>query len=182
MRLSPEYIAGYFDADGTVTAHFGAQANPAWRPWVGIDACIYGQSFTMIDEIRMSLGYGHIRPVFNNTGSGCYRLEFTRPETAAFLSHIQPFVRLKVEQVTLALLLRATINPRRGGRGKAMVTDEEHAQRVILVKRISELNQHHGQAFRTKWVNSVKLSAVPDVTAETIPSQSEEGYATRKRA
>lgn len=182
MRLSLEYIAGYFDADGTVTAHFGQQANRAYRPWVGIDVCIFGQNFNMLDEIRTSLGCGRIRAVLNNTGSGVYRLEFTRPETRSVLAMIHPFVRLKREQVTLALELASTINPRRGGKGRAKITDDEQAVREQCVRRISELNRADGKAFRTKWVNSVNLSEAPDVATETIPSQPAEGHAKLKLA
>ena len=175
MRLHFAYIAGYFDADGCVTAHFGQQANRAWRPWVGIDLTFAGQNFDMLDEIRQSLGCGRIRAVRNALNSGCYRLEFTRPETRRILAQLQPYVRLKREQVALALELATTIGPRRGGKGRAKVTDEEHALRQQIVARISELNRRDGKAFRSKWVNSVKLSAVPNVAIETIPSQAGEG-------
>jgi hypothetical protein len=184
MRLSLQYIAGYFDADGCVTAHFGQQANRAWRPWVGVDVCFFGQNFDMLDEIRAALGCGKLRAVLTGptaTRSGCYRLEFTRPETARVLTAIQPYVRLKREQVALALQLRATINPRRGGRGVAKVTDAEQEERVALVARISELNRRDGKAFRTKWVKSVEPSVAGDA-AETIPSQSSEGHARLKLA
>lgn len=175
MQLHVAYIAGYFDADGCVTAHFGQQANRAYRPWVGIDLCFFSQNFEMLDEIRASLGCGQIRPVLNVMGSGCYRLEFTRPETRMVLALIQPYVRLKREQIALALDLAKTIDPHRGGRGRAKVTDEEHQLRQHCVARISELNRRDGKVFRTKWVNSVKLSAVPNVAVETIPSQAVEG-------
>lgn len=175
MRLHIAYIAGYFDADGNVTAYFGQQSNRAWRPWVGIDLSFCGQNYEMLDEIRDSLGCGQIRPVVNGKGSGAYRLEFTRPETRELLALLQPYVRLKREQVALALELAKTINPRRGGKGRAKVTDEEHALRQHCVARISELNQRDGKAFRTKWVNSVKPSGAPDVATETIPSQAATG-------
>jgi hypothetical protein len=175
MQLSLEYIAGYFDADGTVVAHFGQQANRTWRPWVGIDVCFYSVSFDMLEEISLTLGCGLIRPVLNNTGTGCYRLEFGRPDTRRILKQIQPFVRLKREQVALALDLAATINPKRGGRGRGKITDEEQALREHAVARISALNQYLGKAFRTKWVNSGEPFASVYPNAKTIPSQAAVG-------
>jgi hypothetical protein len=175
MRLHIAYIAGYFDADGTIYAYFGQQANKAWRPWVGIDLCFFGQNFEMLTKIQATLQCGAIRPVLNNIGSGCYRLEFSRPDTRKVLALLQPYVQLKREQVELALQVANTINAKRGGRGRGKLTDEEQQFREFAVARISELNRHDGKAFRTKWVNSVKLSVVPDVATETIPSQAATG-------
>ena len=81
MRLHIAYIAGYFDADGCVTAHFGQQANRAYRPWVGIDLTFAGQNYNMLDEIRQTLGCGAIRVALNATKSGV---------TWAYASNIEP--------------------------------------------------------------------------------------------
>jgi hypothetical protein len=176
MQLSIEYIAGYFDADGSVFAYFGQQANRTWRPWVKVEAQFAGQNFEMLELIRTSLDCGGTIGAWrNNTGSGAYRLGFTRPETLAVLTKLEPHVRLKHEQVLLGLALAKTINPRRGGKGVAKITDAEQAFREQTVARISALNKNDGQVFRTKWVNSVEPSMAPDVAVETMPSQAATG-------
>jgi hypothetical protein len=174
MRLTAEYIAGFLDADGTIYGYFHRQyAFPACCPSVGVEVQFTGQNLAVLEEIRDTFGFGKIQPCRNNHASGAYRLYFSRRHTTVVLQTLLPFLRVKREQALVALAILQTINPRRGGRNR--VTPEERLFRETQVQRLCELNAADSQAFRTKWVNSVKLSPVPDVARETIPSQTDDG-------
>jgi LAGLIDADG endonuclease len=174
MRLSIEYIAGFFDADGCVSSHFQPQANRAWVPALGIDVTFDNQDLSVLEDIMETFGCGKIELRRNNTGSGCYHITFSRRDTKRILEMLIPHLRIKREVAKLALMGLNTINPKRGGRGIGRIRPEEIEFRKMVVEKMSEMNHANGKAFRTKWVKSVEPSTA-NVVDETMPSQAATG-------
>ena len=177
MRLSLEYIAGFLDGDGNITATFQKQSYPHSYPALGIDVRFYNQNLEVLESIQETLEGGKIRPqkggfsMKDGTRSGVYRLEFGRAASRHILRVLLPYLVVKREQAQLALL---AIQENSGHKWHR-ITPEIHKFREDIVRRMSVLNKRDGKAFRSKWVNSVNLSPVPDVVGETMPSQAATG-------
>lgn len=170
MRLHVAYIAGFLDADGSITAYCQPQTYGRIGWAIGIDVTFFNQDYEVLADIRETLDCGIIRAV-RCGHSGVYRLEFSRRQTKSILELLLPHLRVKRRQAELSLKVIAT----QGKGGRRRITDTVLAYRKDLIAQISELNQRNGKALRKNWVNSVKPSAVPDVAAETIPSQAPAG-------
>lgn len=171
MRLHLAYLAGFFDADGSIVVSLQKQALARWTPALHVTLSFYNQDYGVLENIKATLGFGRLRAMRCGF-SGVYRIEFTRRETLIVLEHLLPYLQVKREQAQLGIL--ALTAPKYYGRGHQVPVDQQE-YRQSLVARSKELNQRNGKAFRSKWVNSVDPSGLPSQGTETMPSQAAAG-------
>ncbi len=95
MILSLEYIAGFFDGEGTVfMGNRGA-----------LEVRITQSVMEPLEAIRATLGYGRIGPVSVGTNSApCWQWRVCKwDEGVEFLRSIRPFLIVKREEVDIVL-------------------------------------------------------------------------------
>ena len=170
MELS--YIAGYLDADGTITASLTPQRNSRMQGSCCQPAVqICGQNLGVLLKIMNTLQCGDIRAYrggYNST-SGAFRFDVPQSHIERVLKALIPHLENKREQAEIILMLMQTRS-----RGSHKITKEIFELRQQLVARLHSLNKRDSQAYKTNWVNSVKRSSF--VTRyESIPSQAVEG-------
>lgn len=192
MRLSYQYIAGFFDADGCVScslidqAKYGKSA-PSGKSTMMPHVGICNQNLNVLVDIMETFQCGDILACVGNRkrgSTGAYRWEIPNPDIRRVLEKLIPYLQTKKEQARVMLMLLDTRTTKRS-RG---LSPEVVEHRQALTQRLRELNHADSQAYRTKWVNSVELSKSCRLVArygETIPSQapaaidSGEGVETR---
>jgi len=129
MRLSDEYIAGFFDGEGS----------------------IYISNLTLGYSLRVQIGQNDIRPLkciqrkfgggiySNGKKSKGYTLTLCGNSTIPLLKAIKPFVLVKRKQVFLALRHLKTLRPHPGWKGKPLTRYEKKA-RLECRKKMRLLN------------------------------------------
>lgn len=173
MKLSLAYIAGYLDADGSISASIVKGAHYRMkRAALAFSVNICGQNLDVLVKIMNTLECGDIRAYRGgyNRSSGAYRYDITVEHMERVLTSLIPYLQLKKTQAELVLALLATRS-----RGSHKITDDVLNLRQRIVTTISELNRRDGKVYRSKWVNSVEPSSSFVVKYEAIPSQAAEG-------
>ncbi len=169
MKLHIAYIAGFLDADGSISASIVDGKNMRIRnAHLLTNVQFYGQNLSVITSIQETLECGKL--YVHNTGqSGCYKLQIPRTEQVRVLKSLIPYLQIKREQAELVIQALSLTS-----RGSHKITDEVLERRRAIAIEISRLNKSDGKDYRTKWVNSVEPS-IRVMRLETIPSQAATG-------
>lgn len=93
------YIAGFFDADGTV-GRYKYCASKNGKPYFRLHARITQKNPEVLCWIQNMLGYGKIYGLRDNT---IYELHFVYRQAERFLNSILPYLRVKQERAKKAL-------------------------------------------------------------------------------
>ena len=131
-RLTPEWMAGFFDGEGSVMA----------QSWDGRNSTA-GFTLTQKDPKILAMimakfcGVGEFDPYKGANGAICHRWRVRGRPALSFLKTIQPHVICKKRQVDLAVCLLEAIASNR----KRWQSDEDHQDRLAIEKEIKRLNQ-----------------------------------------
>lgn len=97
--LSPEYLAGFFDGEGTF--HIGKQLskNGVWYPNCKIMLSQSGDNgLALLTEIQSHFGgriYQHLSAGQHKATKAAYKLYWRKQEAIEFIPKLLPFLRLK---------------------------------------------------------------------------------------
>lgn len=169
MKLHIAYIAGFLDADGTITCnmHKQTKSDSMWfKPQV--EFC--NQDLVVLKAIRETLESGVIR-AYKVGKSGAFRLSIPMRDCKKVLERMIPYLVSKKEQ---AVLLIEGLNLKQP-RGRVIVPVEITEMRIAINQRIHELNHRNSKDYQTNWVKSVNPQSTLVMGHWTIPSQASEG-------
>jgi len=107
VLISPQYIAGFLDADGCISISGPGLKRPKYRCMV----ILTNNDLEVLQEIQKAWG-GRIS-CFQGR---CYHLNFRSKEQLPFLKAIHPYLRIKKNQAELAILYRLSYEPEKGTR------------------------------------------------------------------
>lgn len=189
MKLPIPYIAGYLDADGSISASLTLNKRSLKnRSCLQFSVQVCGQNADVLGEIMETLECGEIRAYVNSgyKTSGAYRYDIPTPDIERVLNLLIPYLRLKRTQAEVVLAMLKTRS-----RGSHRVTDAVMELRQQLIATLHRLNGQDSEDYRKKWVNSVeppynslvsKYGAIPSQAAvgvgNIVPFSSAEGVTT----
>jgi hypothetical protein len=160
MKLTFEYIAGFFDGDGCVSCSLIKQASGRYKSTMMPHVGFFSQNLEVLMDVMETLQCGDILACIGSRQAkrgvtGAYRWECPNPDIPRVLQALLPHLRIKREQAKVMLMLMDTRCSTRVEPDRML---EVVVQREVLVARLQELNRRDSQAYKEKWVNSEKLS------------------------
>lgn len=165
MKLHIAYIAGFLDADGTITGSMVITNKRSLNRSFLSNVQFSNQNLLVLRDIQETLECGTIR-AYTSGYSGAFRFEVPRKHQPRVLALLIPYLRIKKEQAELVLQALQL----KGKSHHYIVPKDVSALRVEIIERVHFLNKRDGKAYRKNWVNSVNRSSL--VTRdEQIPSQ-----------
>lgn len=173
MKLPIAYIAGYMDADGSISASLTLNKRSLKnRSCLQFSINFASQNLAVLSDIMDTLECGEIRAYVTAgyKSSGAYRLDIPTTDVARVLNLLIPFLQHKRTQAEVILAMLQTRS-----RGSHRVSDEVMELRQQLTATLQRLNRQDSEAYRKKWVNSVEPSSTLVRKWEAIPSQAEVG-------
>ena len=146
-RLTPEYLAGFFDGEGSITSHGRGQLCPT----VQVNITQTGQAGLLVmAAIATRFGGGPYEKKRPSHGrwKHCYQCAWTGSGAKAFLECIRPHVIIKKKMVEAALEFIDLLG-KRGGDTPSQVNID---RRIELAGRITQLNDaaRHGDKERVQ--------------------------------
>lgn len=130
------YLAGYFDADGCITAWLGDGGCNN----IHIQAVIAGRNVDLLQELELVYG-GSLSQHDSNSGKRhIWRWAMRGRKAIPFLKDILPHLRLKKRQVELAIGIAQTMRIR-GKEIGLILSSDIYLHRARLALEICQLNQ-----------------------------------------
>lgn len=134
MSIGPEYIAGFFDGEGCISARI---IHGRYGDYTRIQTTMNQKYSFILEEIRDYLKIGHLHRCNNKGRQWRYQIN-KREDVVKFLILIYPHLLGKKEQAELAIELN---NKLLSHDRKTRMSKEERHERIELVKRISKLKK-----------------------------------------
>jgi hypothetical protein len=133
---SPQYIAGFFDGEGCVGLYKNGRGTYHLR--VQVVQNVTKASAKLFDELRILYG-GAWCP---RKGKKSANWQLSGDNAEYFLKELQPHVRLKKDQVNLALhWLAVKQRPGRDVQGRMMKHERDREEDVVIAKALKELKR-----------------------------------------
>lgn len=139
------YLAGFFDGEGSISiSEHKPRAGYARTPQFSLNICLSNQHLGYLATLHKEFKGSLLR------GQGCYRLWIGNIQAKNFLLAIKPYVKIKREQLELALTFQEMKSRRaRYKKGRTLNKDEIYYGRLFRAK-MKELNKKLSQAFHGK--------------------------------
>jgi len=138
MKISPQYIAGFLDGEGSISIVKVSRERGRYR----CSVCLSNNNLGILQEIQK--GYGGRIGLW---GGRCYRLVFPRKkEQLSLLKDIHPYLRIKKGRGELAILFHLCYDPNKGKR----IPDEVMRLRRRFWKEMRRLNKYKSVS-NTEW-------------------------------
>lgn len=134
-RITPQWLAGFFDGEGSVACYRGVKG---WKMKVTLtqkDEGLLSAIRTKFPEFcfyppRRKHGRGRINP--------CFEIVIDGGVASVFLEAIRPFVIRKLLDVEVGIQFSSTIQNFRKGKKRTRLTEQEHKIRTDLVEKLHE--------------------------------------------
>lgn len=102
--MSPEYLAGFFDGEGTF--YIGKQLkNSKVYPKAQVMVSQSGDNgLKLLKEIQSNYGgniYQHLKPGQHKATKAAYKLYWNKKEAISLIEKLKPFLKLKLEEANL---------------------------------------------------------------------------------
>jgi len=123
------WLAGFFDGEGCVYL----QCDKRKRAVYGLQIMLTQNDESILREVQLEFG----GTVYLHKGQRCYRWRITSAPALSFLNAIQPYVRIKKEQVDLAIEFIGTL--RKENLGSIPVDGLISGRRFQIHNRLKEL-------------------------------------------
>ena len=127
--MTPEYAAGFFDADGSVAAYARAKGMPEYVQVNMVNTCR-----EVLEQLQARYG-GKIEL----HRDGCYLLRLTATPSKFFLEDVLPYVIVKRNQVKVALEIIGL--PRIGHWMEQTHRAEVRSRRTALANQLREMKR-----------------------------------------
>jgi hypothetical protein len=129
------WLAGFFDGEGCVYLQSMTRVNRR-LPRYCLQISITQNDRFILEEIQKEFG----GQVYLHKGRRCYRWRITGMASLPFLQAVCPYVRIKKDQVDLAIEFVASM--RKANLGPVSMGDEVNERRFFIHNRLKELK--HG--------------------------------------
>lgn len=127
--MNIQWLAGFFDGEGCVHMRMDTRKRAVYS----LQVMLTQNDESILREVQREFG----GTVYKHSGRRCWRWRITSAPSLVFLEAIQPYVRIKKEQVDLAIQFIKTI--RKDNLGSTPMDDDICEQRVHINNRLRDL-------------------------------------------
>ena len=131
--MDNQWLAGFFDGEGCIYL----QCDKRKLAVFGLQVSITQNDEPILKEIQSEFG----GTVYRHSGRRCYRWRITSAPALSFLKAVQPYVRIKKEQVDLAIEFIKTLR-KRNSSGSVPMEDFISDRRFEIHNRLKDLKHN----------------------------------------
>jgi hypothetical protein len=135
-RITPQWLAGFVDGEGSITAGLNSHGQGRIR-------LIIAQHDAELLFVIMTIFPGANGPHLGPS-KRCYTIEYCGKAVIPVLESIKPFLVLKRRQAEIALEFAKTIvDFHRKGNSERVLTEEVNTQRARMIEELQKLNSEN---------------------------------------
>lgn len=137
-HLSLEYVAGFFDGEGSVSIIRKGQRKDG-KLFYGLVIQLTSSSTISVSKLQKQFGGGLYKESHKDRRRVYYKWMIEGKKAQSFLEQILPYLQMKNRQAEIGITYQQTVLPSIGSRGKR--TDETYEMQTKLREALMELNK-----------------------------------------